>query len=144
MNTSMKTLKALLLLALILSSLSVAFAQTGDVAGRFREAQEAFDNSQYEKTLTLLDAMQKEFGQSPRIESLRALTLRDLNRPREAYLSLLTYLKLTEKMNLSGSAAHKVLIELKGHSTLTARDGFICKEGWSASGKKRERREGYF
>lgn len=109
----MKILKTLIAFLLIMSPLALAHAQGGDVTKRFNEAKEAFDNSQYQKTLDLLDAIENEFGKSPRVESLRALTLRDLNRPRDAYFSLLTYFKLTERMNLEGSAAHRALIELR-------------------------------
>ena len=109
----MKLFKTLFILAFVLSLLTITYAQTATQAERFRAAQEAFDNSQFEKTLTLLDAMEKEFGNSPRIESLRALTFRDLNRPRDAYLSLIAYFKLTENMNLSGNSAHQSLVDLR-------------------------------
>ena len=109
----MKTLKTLIIFALVLGSLTATFGQTGSAAERFTQAKEAFDDSQFEKTLTLLDAMEKDFGKSPRIESLRALTLRDLNRPRDAYLSVLAYFKLVEGKDFSGNAAHQELIKLR-------------------------------
>ncbi|HRH40534.1 MAG TPA: hypothetical protein PKY82_02740 [Pyrinomonadaceae bacterium] len=108
----MKTINTLIILMLILGAITAVFAQT-TANERFKIAQEAFDNSQYEKTLTLLSAIEKDFGKSPRIESLRALTLRDLNRPRDAYNSLLAYFKLTASMDLRNNETHKSLIELK-------------------------------
>ncbi|HRH40533.1 MAG TPA: hypothetical protein PKY82_02735 [Pyrinomonadaceae bacterium] len=105
-------IKTLSIITLIILLISSTFAQES-AAIRFQKAQEAFDNSEYEKTLTLLNSIQKDYGDSPRIESLRALTLRDLNRPREAYQSLLIYFKLTAKLNLKNNAAHQALIELK-------------------------------
>lgn len=82
-------------------------------AASFDSAQEAFEAGEYERTIQLLEAYEKANGTSPRLESLKALSYRDLGKPREAYKALLTYFKLTESMDLSSNEAHKNLIELR-------------------------------
>src|SRR5436190_16382726 len=104
----MRLFKILTITALAITTASTINGQTE----KFKAAQEAFDGGEYEQTITLLDTLEKSVGTSPRLESLRALAYRDLNKPREAYKALLVYFDLTKNVDLSASEAHKSLIEL--------------------------------
>lgn len=106
----MKIYKLLIIFTLLFISFTLISAQA---MVSFQSAQDAFDSSEYEKTLQLLQRIEKDTGKTPRIESLRAVTLKELNRPKEAYESLLVYFQLTAKLDLSNNEAHQSLIELR-------------------------------
>src|SRR5436190_23836509 len=109
----MKMLRTISIIFVCFLWILAVAGQSGAQSERFKAAQEAFESGEYEQTISLLDALEKSVGTSPRLESLRALAYRDLDKPREAYKALLVYFRLTEKMDLSGSDAHKSLVELR-------------------------------
>gem|GEM_PF-4788334 len=88
-------------------------ARGADLSGNFAAAQNSYEASDYANCLSLLNALDQQFGTSPRLESLRALSLHELNRDREAYDSLLVYTQLTAGLALADNPAHQDLIELR-------------------------------
>jgi outer membrane protein assembly factor BamD (BamD/ComL family) len=109
----MKTFKVLLIFTFVLGSFAATYAQPNSPNVSFQSAQDAFDASEYEKTLRILEGIEKASGKTPRVESLRALTLKELNRHKEAYESLLVYFQLTAKLDLSKNEAHQSLIQIR-------------------------------
>lgn len=83
------------------------------VPSGFDAAKEAFESGEYEQTIDLLAAYEKSNGTSPRLESLRALAYRDLEKPKESYQAILVYLRLTTKRDMSGSEAHQDMLKLR-------------------------------
>lgn len=88
-------------------------AQPAGGGSQFDAAVEAFESGEYEQTIDLLAAYEKSNGTSPRLESLRALAYRDLEKPKESYQAILVYLRLIAKRDLSGSEAHQDMLKLR-------------------------------
>jgi hypothetical protein len=88
-------------------------AQSTQRDSQFDAAAEAFESGEYEQTIALLAAYEKSRGTSPRLESLRALAYRDLEKPKEAHQAILVYLRLTANRDMSGSEAHQDMLALR-------------------------------
>jgi hypothetical protein len=90
-----------------------AYSQSTTGGSQFDAAVEAYESGEYERTISLLAAYEKANGTSPRLESLRALTYRDLEKPKEAHQAVLVYLRLTAGRNMSSSEAHQDMLKLR-------------------------------
>ena len=89
------------------------YSQSTQGGSQFDAAVEAFESGEYEQTISLLAAYEKSHGTSPRLESLRALAYRDLEKPKEAHQAILVYLRLTARRDMSGSEAHQDMLKLR-------------------------------
>lgn len=103
--------KTLLLLAF--SSLIFLFLSAARGNNNFEALEESYEAEQFAQCLSSLEFFEKENGASPRIESMRALSLHKLGRKRDAYLSLLNYFQLTAGLDLTDNEAHASLVELR-------------------------------
>lgn len=106
----MKVFSALFLIFPL--ALSV-FGQVSNRDAQFDAVAESYESGNYEQTISLLAAYEKSNGTSPRLESLRALAYRDLDKPKEAYQAILVYFRLTAKRDMSGSEAHQDMLKLR-------------------------------
>lgn len=106
-------MKLAVLLFAIFTFASYVAAQDSPRGSQFDAAVEAFESGEYEQTIALLAAYEKSRGTSPRLESLRALAYRDLEKPKEAHQAILVYLRLTANREMSGSEAHQDMLKLR-------------------------------
>jgi hypothetical protein len=110
----MEVIMRVLIFFVTIAALSqLAGAQTVARHAQFDSAAEAFESGNYEQTIALLAVYEKSYGTSPRLESLRALAYRDLDKPKEAHQAILVYLRLTAKRDMSGSEAHQDMLKLR-------------------------------
>ena len=106
-------MKILCVMCLVLIATMPNYAQPTTGGSQFEAAVEAFESGEYEQTISLLAAYEKSKGTSPRLESLRALAYRDLEKPKEAHQAVLAYLRLTANRDMSGSEAHQDMLKLR-------------------------------
>lgn len=97
-------------LTIVMSFVCIASQTT---QSQFDAAVEAYESGEYERTISLLEAYEKSRGTSPRLESLRALAYRDLEKPKEAHQAVLVYLRLTANRDMSASEAHQDMLKLR-------------------------------
>lgn len=95
------------------ATLLVALCGTAAHAGPLDEAQACIDAEQFEPCLATIDKLEARLGRSPRLESMRAVSLEALGRNDAAYRSLLVYTELTRKLPLAGDASHQALLEMR-------------------------------
>jgi outer membrane protein assembly factor BamD (BamD/ComL family) len=106
-------MKIVVLVGLLFLGVRIGVAQSASVGMSLVAAQEAFESGEYEQGLRLLDEFEKLRGTSPRLESLRALTLNELGRKAQALKALRIYFRLTSNRDLSGNPAHQELVKLR-------------------------------
>ena len=106
-------MKILCVMCLVLIATMPNYAQPTTGGSQFEAAVEAFESGEYEQTISLLAAYEKSKGTSPRLESLRALAYRDLEKPKEAHQAVLAYLRLTANRDMSGSETHQDMLKLR-------------------------------